>query len=78
MDLVILRVMLVGCCESRNTGVEVSDSRSMHVWLTVMLGSRSIIDLLIVILCVEVGIARWLTPTNSSPRSMRLALCFDY
>ena len=27
-----IRVMLVGCCESRNTCVEVSDSRSMHVW----------------------------------------------
>ena len=43
-----------------------------------MLGSRSIIDVLIVILFVEVGIARWLTPTNPSPRSVRLALCFDY
>ena len=27
--------------------------------------------LLIVFLCVAVGIARWLTPTNPSPRSMR-------
>ena len=32
VDLVISRVMLVGCCESRNTCVEVSDSRNMHVW----------------------------------------------
>ena len=27
-------------------------------------------------LCVEVGIARWLTPTNPSPRSMRVVLFF--
>ena len=43
----------------------------MHIWWTVMWCSRSMIYLLIVILCVEVGIARWLTPTNPSPRSMR-------
>mgnify|MGYP005826240771 CR=1 FL=1 len=28
-------------------------------------------------LWVEVGIARWLTPTNPSPRSMRVVLGFD-
>ena len=27
-----IRVMLVGCCESRNTCVESSDSRNMQVW----------------------------------------------
>ena len=38
---------------------------------------RSMVYFLIVILCVEVGIVRWLTPTNPSPRSMRVVLCFD-
>ena len=32
---------------------------------------------LIVFLCVEVGIARWLSPTNPTPRSMSVVLCFD-
>ncbi len=27
-----IRVMLVGCCESRNTCVKVGKSHSMHVW----------------------------------------------
>jgi len=47
------------------------DSRSMHVWSSsyVMKLERNLS--LIAFLCVEVGIARWLTPTNPSPRSMR-------
>ena len=34
--------------------------------------------LLIVILCVEVGSTRWLTPTNLSPRSMRISTLFRW
>ena len=33
---------------------------------------------LIAILCVEVRIVRWLTPTNPSPRSMRVMLDFGW
>ena len=72
-----IRVMLVRNC-GLFTCFIVCDSRSMHIWWTVMWWSRSMIYLLIVILCVEVVIAWWLTPTNPSPRSMHISTLFQW
>jgi hypothetical protein len=55
---------------SKNIGVKVCDSRSMRVWSVVMRWSWSMIYYWLFSLCVAVGGARWLTPTNLPPRGM--------
>ena len=61
----------------RNTCVKVCDSRSMHVWWTVMWWSRSMIYFLIIFL-MSGGRGRAMVFSYQSipPRSMRLVLWF--
>ena len=54
----------------KNACVEVSKSRSMHVWLKLCNKFETWGVIWLSSLWVEVEIARWLTPTNPSPRSM--------
>ena len=54
----------------RNTCVKVGKSRSMHVWWMLCDKFEAWGVLWLPSLWVEVGIVRWLTPTNPSLRSM--------